>query len=382
MNSDPIFIVGVQRSGTTLLSAMLAAHSQISCGPETHFFQRLSKERIEDLIDSKCWPKKAINFIKSITFTNFSDTSSNKISILEKYHLREETLFEYLSQQPPKITSILGSIVIPFMESLGKSRWAEKTPDHIKYLDLIRKFYPESPIIRIIRDPRDVALSLMRVPWGTKTFFEGIDYWKSLYDLSSDFFKFDSHSYTLRFEDLVESPEYQLRKLCEFLGEKFEYSMLDTSLTGKQVNSQGVPWKKKAEEPIDKNRAYQWKNYLSNEMNYYTEALIGNTLKEFNYPTTQNLPNPGEYYPQNITLHQYGNKLSKMATSGIRFWKKDPSEEPVAIFMIGEPMKLNCVEESLIGKIENVFLTLIKVFQFKLTGKKVVLAYIRRPSSL
>lgn len=349
---------------------MLAAHSRMSCGPETHFFQRLAATKVEDLILPETWPIKALDFIKSITYTNFTGNASHRISILEKYHLKEQEIFEYLITQDPAVDSILKSIVIPYMQSLGKFRWVEKTPDHIKYSGLVRKYFPDSPIIRLIRDPRDVALSLLSVPWGAKTFFEAIDYWKSLDELSNDFFNNDQCSYTLRFEDLVASPEIELRKLCDFLGETFEDSMLNTSITGKQVNSQDVPWKKKAEQPIDKNRAYHWKNQLSQEMINYTEGIIGNQLLRYGYPLTQNFYYFGEHFPEHINFHYYSKKISLIAATGIRLWKNDPQEKTFATIIFGDPLKSKHNGNNILDRIKNIIFILSMTIQAKLHRKR------------
>mgnify|MGYP000256499714 CR=1 FL=1 len=370
MKSNPIFIVGVQRSGTTLLSAMLAAHSRMSCGPETHFFQRLEAENIAELIDPENWPKNAKKFISSISFTNYISNNPPRISILEKYHLTEYQIEEYLNKQRPAIDSLLCSVVEPYMQSLGKSRWVEKTPDHIQYLDKIRKYFPDSPIIRIIRDPRDVSLSLMKVPWGAKTYYEAICYWKFLDDISYKFFDVDQNSYTLRYEDLLENPERELRKLCSFLDEDYEEGMLNTSTTGKLVNSQNVPWKKKAEQPIDKNRAGGWRNQISTEMNQFTEGLIGDKLIRYGYPMIENFPHFGEYYPQKSPLHFYETKISKIAAEGIRFWKITSNEKPIATVLLGDPMKLKNKEDKTLNQIRNIWNLFSDVIQAVMMRKR------------
>jgi hypothetical protein len=370
MNREPIFIVGIQRSGTTLLSAMLASHSHISCGPETHFFQRLSRENIDQITNPISWPHKALEFIKSITYTNYNDPKSGRISIYEKYHLNDEKLWEYLINQKPGIESLLNSILEPYMQSLKKIRWAEKTPDHIKHVNLIRAYFPKSPIIRIIRDPRDVALSLLNVPWGAKNYYEAIDYCKSLLYQSRDFFDNDKLSYTLRYEDLVEQPEVELKKLCDFIDEKFEDSMLDTSTSGKQVNSQNVLWKKKVQEPVDKNRAYNWKNHLDRKSNIYTEAILGDILKQFDYTTNEYFPYFGKFYPSNSHLHTYSQKIIMVFENGIRFWGNTLSENPVATILLGEPMHVMTFENNLVGRLKNILFVLYEVIKTKIKKNK------------
>ena len=54
MTDAPIFVVGVARSGTTLLSAMLSAHSRLDCGPESRFFARYRHLDERAYYSSKC----------------------------------------------------------------------------------------------------------------------------------------------------------------------------------------------------------------------------------------------------------------------------------------------------------------------------------------
>ena len=69
MADAPVFVVGVARSGTTLLSAMLSAHTRLDCGPESRFFARyrhLDARARERLLDPMTWPRPAVDFIASL----------------------------------------------------------------------------------------------------------------------------------------------------------------------------------------------------------------------------------------------------------------------------------------------------------------------------
>ena len=69
MADAPVFVVGVARSGTTLLSAMLSAHSRLDCGPESRFFARyrhLGAKQRARVLDPDLWPRPAVDFIGSL----------------------------------------------------------------------------------------------------------------------------------------------------------------------------------------------------------------------------------------------------------------------------------------------------------------------------
>ncbi len=335
MNNHPIFIVGVQRSGTTLLAAMLAAHSRISCGPETHFFRKLSCQNPSDLVGPATWPGPAVDFLSSITHTNFSDQQVTQL--LDKYQLDPSEITAHLSSQKPEIRNILSSITALYMQKMGKSRWAEKTPDHIAHLVSIRTYFPESPIIRIVRDPRDVALSLMKVPWGAKSFLEGLLYWKKLHEGSEDFFQQDSNCYSICFEQLVSNPQETIQALCNFIGEEYEESMLDTTSTGKQLNTRAVSWKTQASKPLDVSRIGAWRGALSPEKNILAEAFLGNHLNMLGYGTHTVFNRAAEIYPPGQIDHRYELLLQGIAAEGVRFWKESPLEKSTVTVFVGEP---------------------------------------------
>jgi len=335
MNREPVFVVGVARSGTTLLTAMLSAHSSLSCGPETHFFRRLAEVEVDQLCDPETWPEPAANFISSIRHSAFTGYESK--SLLEKYELDPAQIADYLADKKPAIPNILASVTEQYMTRLGKRRWIEKTPDHLEFVHLIRKYFPVSPIVRIIRDPRDVALSLMRVPWGASLFLEALLFWKRLDEASAEFFSTDQNSLTVRFEDLISDTEAELKKLCEFVGEDYEQVMLDTSSSGRRVNSRNVPWKTKASQSPDTGRIASWRNELTREENQLAEALLGDRLVTYAYPQEEGFDRLGEIYPSALIAPKYVDGLKSVAASGVRFWKTDQGESPSVKIYLGDP---------------------------------------------
>jgi hypothetical protein len=335
MIERPIFIVGAPRSGTTLLAAMLAAHSRLSCGPETHFFRWLADADIQRLTAQTEWPSNALEFVSSISRTSFS--SDQRSLLIDNYQLDRNQIRAYLQGQPASVAAMLSSVTALYMRKMGKQRWAEKTPDHIEHLINIRTYFPDAHIVRILRDPRDVILSLSKVSWGVSSLMEGILFWKRQDDLSKDFFDADPGSYTLRFEDLILSPEAQLEKLCQFLGEAFEPSMLDTSKTGKQVNSRNVAWKNKSSQPIDRSRIEVWRSELTTGQNALAEALLGDRLTAYGYPIESTFNRVGEIYPQLDQAARYSAALEQLAAVGIRFWKTGNNEPATVKIYLGDP---------------------------------------------
>ena len=230
MNNNPVFIVGIPRSGTTLLAAMLGAHSRLSCGPETRFFHKhLTKGKAKWICTKHLWPENAVKFL-------FSFKHIMGKSIPENYGISENKIRSYLEKCRPSIPVVLSALTEQYMQSIGKKRWIEKTPNHLLDVDKLRYYFPKSPIIRIIRDPRDVALSLERMPWGPNSFLKALLLCKEYHDKSWKVFERDEYTYTIRYENLIISPEMELIKLCNFLEEGFEKNMLNTGDSLLHVN--------------------------------------------------------------------------------------------------------------------------------------------------
>lgn len=363
MSSQPVFIVGSPRSGTTLLAAMLAAHSKLSCGPETHFFRWLESTDGQRLLDPDNWPVQAVDFVCSISRTTFTD--ENRRLLIDHYNLHPDQISSFLQKQKPSTAAIVASVTEQYMHQQGKERWAEKTPDHLEHLPDIRSAFPDAQIVRILRDPRDVALSLLKVPWGVSSLLEGLLFWTRQDEISRAFFEKDQNCYTLRFEDLIASPQVELEKLCEFLDIDFEPQMLDTSQTGKNLNSREVAWKRKSSQPIDHTRIQVWRRELATGDNQMAEALIGDRLKAYRYPIEVEFSRLGEIFPALKLVLKYPDLVKKLAGQGTRFWKTETDEIPEVWVYLGDPENDRWLDTSRLDKIRETMALSGKIIQVR-----------------
>ncbi len=194
---EPIFIVGMPRSGTTLVRMILNSHSKIAIAPETHFFLLFWSKRFRygnlrrddnfqrlwnDLTKCKYFRDLRLNNVQNIYNELFAGERSYK------------AIFEKLLKQ--------------YAKQNNKIRWGEKTPGHIKYLHTILSFYPYAKIIHVIRDPRDVALSLKKVPWNAGDVFINSKFWNQCINTPKKLGLTNSNLYIeVKYEDLVINPK-------------------------------------------------------------------------------------------------------------------------------------------------------------------------------
>ena len=143
---EPVpFVVGMNRSGTTLLRMMLDAHPDLTIPPETHFVPDLIKAARE----SDATPESALEAMKSAREWGdfgFSD---------------EEMLGRLRALPEIKPGPAVRTFYAAYTEEQGKPRWGEKTPTYVQKMKLIQRAIPEARFVHVIRDGRDVALSVL-----------------------------------------------------------------------------------------------------------------------------------------------------------------------------------------------------------------------------
>ena len=150
----PVFVVGVPRSGTTLLSAMLNAHPDIAISPETFFLEWALRRRDVD-------PREEQGFERF-----WDDYSASKS--FESLGLDNAVLRNNLPAGGERtFVAIFASILQTYAEAHGEARCGEKTPRHYLYIDTLLEWFPRATVVFVVRDPRAVAASLLRVPWAS-----------------------------------------------------------------------------------------------------------------------------------------------------------------------------------------------------------------------
>ncbi|MEM7702017.1 MAG: sulfotransferase [Pseudomonadota bacterium] len=272
---SPVFLVGAPRSGTTMLAAMIGSHSQYAVGPESQFFSKLSPQVLKVAVADPSWPDAAVGALRSLTLADQS--------VAKLFGIDEDALRAFLAAREPSARAMLEALTMPFADARGKPGWAEKTPNHLLNLDAIRAEWPEAAVVRIIRDPRDAALSTGRLPTFSSSFVANTLMWRSWQDRAAPFFDTDPRAITIRYEDLVANPEAQLRSLCEFLNVDYEPSMIEFANAAADVSSENETWKKPVSGALDRSRMYAWRGTLDEGQKRFASLINHEYLARFGY---------------------------------------------------------------------------------------------------
>jgi hypothetical protein len=254
----PVFIVGCGKSGTTLLRLMLNAHSELAIPLESHFIYQLARRRArglyrEGLQDHGVWQLMLEYF--------------NGHRYLHNLGVSVPDVIERLRVLPNRsYGALFETLLTTFMEAQSKHRWGDKTPMYVNYMFLVRNFFPQARFVHIIRDGRDVALSLMTSKWGPRHMNHAGHYWKWLVlgGMIGGRLMGTEHYRQIRYEDLVCDPESVLKPLCDWLDMGFELGMLEYHKTAEAQNAvRDLGHSPSTRQPIDRNLMQNWKNEMS-----------------------------------------------------------------------------------------------------------------------
>lgn len=177
------------------------------------------------------------------------------------------------------------------MISLGKKHWMEKTPKHIYYIENILKLVPNARIVLIIRDGRDVALSIKA---RTNNFEEGVKRWVKDNKAGQQFWD-HPQLLKIKYEDIIEDFKKTISLILNFIGETYESDVEQFYKKPKKYYSEVIS---KAESVYGKNhdqyRNWQinqklfdgrkrWKREMSEEEKTIFNNIAGPMLNEYGY---------------------------------------------------------------------------------------------------
>jgi hypothetical protein len=208
------FVVGVNRSGTTLLRMMLDAHPLLTIPPETHF--------IPEVIRRANHENTRRRLIRSITkHPRWGDFGLDE----GEFRARAKEI------RPLTAAGAIRCFYELYAEQQGKPRWGDKTPRYMRAMPRISRALPEARFIHLIRDGRDVALSQRErvIDDEDVTMAAMAERWQRRIAAAREgAAEVRPGIYMeVRYEDLVGDTETTLREICDFVGLEFDPAMLD-----------------------------------------------------------------------------------------------------------------------------------------------------------
>jgi hypothetical protein len=266
----PLILLGVSRSGTTLLRVILDRSPGIGI-PDESFFVPLLARRHGKTID-------AAKFLDDIA----------RVPTIREWGLTAGDVAPRL-RSGMATGEAVAAIYEAYAERAGKPRWGDKTPMYMRHLDLLARLFPDAQYVHLIRDGRDAALSFLEMPEGTftrtwahpRTAAQFACLWrKEVEDARSLGREVGSERYLeVRYEELVARPEPVVRELCAFASIPYEPAMLDYSGA---VDVSAKPHQQRLLTPPTRG-VRSWRDDMTSSDVRGFEEVAGNLLRELGY---------------------------------------------------------------------------------------------------
>lgn len=300
MSNRPVFIVGAPRSGTTLLQYILRSHPALSLPTgESHFFIPLMRN--ESQYGDLSRPENVRRVLEAMyrQSQEFLDTDLHGI----KFDI-EALTSDLVADGCQTMRDLISGLFEKNAAGEGKSRWGDKTPYYVLHMPALLAWWPDAQFIHIVRDGRDVALSLFdrRHDFDVFNIYFAARYWEHYVGVGHEAgATLPTGQYLeIRYEDLLADQRATLAKVCDFLNVDFVESLMEyrkAGIAGKTPLLQ---------KPIQKNNAEKWRDAMSPGQIRVFESGAAASLRRFGYPMTT----PGSRLPLPVRiLYRFHNAM-------------------------------------------------------------------------
>ena len=226
-----MIVLGVRRSGTTLLRVMLDRNPALAVPDESYFVPQLARRHRGTV--------EPASFVDDL----------RRLPTLAEWGLAPDAVAARL-RAGMTTGEAIAAVFEAYAAERGKPRWGDKTPLYMQHLPLLERLFPEASFVHLIRDGRDAALSFLSVAEGIMT--EGWGYPRDAAGFACQWAtevraaralgeRVGRGRYLeLRYEALVADPAGELRRTCSFAGLEYDEAML--GYVGRdRVGPEGAP---------------------------------------------------------------------------------------------------------------------------------------------
>jgi hypothetical protein len=266
----PLIVLGVRRSGTTLLRVMLDRNQALAVPDESYFVPQLAR-RHRRRVD----PAAFVDDLR-------------RLPTLVEWGLSPDAVSARLRDGMTTGEGI-AAVFEAYAAERGKSRWGDKTPLYMQYLPLLEQLFPEAVYVHLVRDGRDAATSFLEVPEGIMT--AGWGHPRDAAGFAAQWATEVRAARSLgervgagrylevRYEALVAAPGDEVRRICRFAGIEYDDAML--GYVG-QTESARKDHQKRLDEP-PRVGVRDWRTEMPPEDVSAFESIAGDLLRELAY---------------------------------------------------------------------------------------------------
>jgi hypothetical protein len=279
VSAPPLLLLGVRRSGTTLLRVILDRSSLLAVPDESYVVPQLAARHPT--------PVDPAAFVDDL----------RRLPRMRELGVAVEEVERRL--RPGMTTgAAIGAVFASYAAAQGKQRWGDKTPLYMQHLELLERLFPDARFVHLVRDGRDAALSFLGMPAGivTWTWAHPRDaagfacQWRTEVEGAQALGQRVGDRYLeVRYERLVADPEGTVRDICAFAALPYEPGMLEYAGT---VDLTGKPHQTRLTQPPTTG-VRDWRTEMSSGQVEAFESVAGDLLARLGYEVLGNGAEPG-----------------------------------------------------------------------------------------
>jgi hypothetical protein len=269
----PFFIIGNDRSGTTMLRLILDRGQEAAIPTESMFVGDFARAREgKDFSDHE----SAVRLTRSVW-------EHPKVRLWDLPGPAPEPPLGLDHASAYRVA--LEAPYRAYATREGKSRWGDKTPYYLAFVDRIVDVWPEARFLEVVRDGRDVALSVIPLPFGANNVWAAARVWAAGIRLGQGARRrYPGQVLTVRYEDLVSAPEEHVRRICDFLAMTYRDEMLHIEETPKdKIVGDQREWFSKIWQGINQTSVGKWRTKMSRDDQRLFVAVAGRELELHGY---------------------------------------------------------------------------------------------------
>ena len=291
--APPFFIVGNDRSGTTMLRMILDRGADAAVPPESMF----------------------------LTDVTVPPPDGDWQRLMHEVWRHPKVRLWGLPGPPPEVPGglapdeaarfVLGAPFAAYARQHGKPRWGDKTPHYVHHVDLLLSIWPDARVVVLVRDGRDVALSLRRMPFGPNNAWAAAQWWaRGIRAGDAARERHPDQVRVVRYEDLARDPAAHVPAVCEFLDLRYTPDMLDLAHADRSlIVRDQVAWFPTLFDGINTRAVGRWEREMPARDQAVFAALAGPELVAHGYPVpTRRVAPPG---PRRAELYRRHNELMR-----------------------------------------------------------------------
>ena len=269
MEKQFLFIIGAPKSGTTWLQIMLGAHPQVCTTVELTIFNRYTAPWI------RAWENEAANIKEGRWHQGlpFLWTEKEFYEYLKKF---VHGVYERVIEKNPNATHIL-----------------DKQPNYSAHIEEIDRLVPDAKYIHLVRDGRDVAVSMVaaqkNIGYGSGTIPESAQNWLHHVRMARQAAKFSNRYLEVRYEDLLTDGAATLKTIFDFCGLPASSAEVATIIENHQFSKMKSK-RQHADRHVQTSSHFyrkgvsgSWQEELAPLQRYAIDRIAGGLIRELGY---------------------------------------------------------------------------------------------------